>query len=55
MENSMIKHVAGLAAATCTTLVIFSAVAALADSDRAVLQQAKAAPATVVATASVVR
>ncbi len=55
MKNSMIKQVAGLAAAACTTLVIFSAVAALADSDRAALHQAKVAPATVVATASVVR
>lgn len=55
MKNSMIKQAAGLATAACTTLVIFSAVAALADSDRAAMQQAKAAPATVVATASVVR
>ncbi len=37
MKNSMIKQVAGLAAAACTTLVIFSAVAALADSDRAAI------------------
>jgi hypothetical protein len=55
MKNSMIKQVAGLAAAACTTLVTFSAVAALADSDRAALHQAKAAPATVVATAPAVR
>jgi hypothetical protein len=55
MKNSMIKQVAGLTAAACTTLVIFSAGAALADSDRAALHQVNAAPATVVATAAVVR
>jgi hypothetical protein len=37
MKNPMIKQVTGLAAAACTTLLIFSAVASLADPDRAAL------------------
>jgi hypothetical protein len=49
MTNSTIKHVIGLAAAACTTLVIVSQVASLADRDRAALVAAKSAPAKVAA------
>lgn len=49
MTNSTIKHVIGLAAAACTTLVIFSGVAALADPDRAALVAAKSIPAKLAA------
>jgi|MudIll2142460700_1097286.scaffolds.fasta_scaffold2250535_1 hypothetical protein len=49
MTNSTIKHVIGLAVAACTTLVIFSQVASLADHDRAELVAAKSAPAKVAA------
>lgn len=55
MTNSTIKHVIGLAAAACTTLVLFSAVAGLADKDRDAVQLAKSARATVVANASAIR
>ncbi len=49
MTNSTIKHLIGLAAAACTTLVLFSQVASLADHDRAALVAAKSAPAKVAA------
>lgn len=52
MTNSTIKHLIGLAGAACTTLVLFSAVAGLADKDRDAVQLAKAARATVVASAA---
>jgi len=55
MKNSTIKHLIGLAASACTTLVLFSAVASLADKDRDAVQLAKAARTTVVASASAVR
>ena len=55
MTNSTIKHVIGLTASACTTLVLFSAVASLADKDRDAIQLAKAARATVVASATAVR
>lgn len=55
MTNSTIKHLIGLAAAACTTLVLFSAVASLADNDRDALQIAKTARATVVASTSAAR
>jgi hypothetical protein len=55
MTNSTIKHVTGLAAAACTTLVLFSAVASLADKDRDTIHLAKAARATVIASAPAVR
>jgi len=50
MTNSTIKHLTGLAAAACTTLVLFSTVASLADSDRAALVAAQSAPAKVAVT-----
>lgn len=49
MTNSTLKHVIGLAGAACTTLVLFSQVASLADHDRAALVAAKSAPAKVAA------
>lgn len=52
MTDSTIKHVIGLAAAACTTLALFSAVAGLADQDRDAISLAKAARATVVASAA---
>lgn len=52
MTNSTIKHLIGLAAAACTTLVIFSQVASLADADRAALVAAKLAPVKVAASAA---
>jgi hypothetical protein len=52
MTNSTIKHLTGLAAAACTTLVLFSQVASLADHDRAALVAAQSAPATVAVNAS---
>jgi hypothetical protein len=55
MTNSTIKHVIGLAAAACTTLVLFSAVAGLADNDRDAVQLAKAARGAVVASAVATR
>jgi hypothetical protein len=55
MKNSTIKQVVGLAASACTTLVLFSAVASLADKDRDAAQLSKAARATVVASATAVR
>lgn len=51
MKNSTIKYLIGLSASACTTLVLFSAVASLADKDRDAIQLAKAARATVVASA----
>lgn len=55
MKNSTIKYLIGLTASACTTLVLFSAVASLADKDRDAIQLAKAARATVVASAAAVR
>ncbi len=55
MTQSPLKQVLGLAASAFTTLVLFSAVAGLADQDRDALQVAKAARATVVASAAAVR
>ena len=49
MTNSILKRLTGLAAAACTTLVLFSAVASLADKDRDALELAKAGRSTVVA------
>ncbi|MGE5714303.1 MAG: hypothetical protein ACM32F_10535 [Betaproteobacteria bacterium] len=55
MKNSTIKYLIGLTASACTTLMLFSAVASLADKDRDAVQLAKAARATVVASAAAVR
>jgi hypothetical protein len=55
MKSSTIKQLTGLAASAFTTLALFSAVASLADKDRDAIQFAKAARATVVASASAVR
>jgi hypothetical protein len=44
MTNTWIKHVIGLVAAGATTLALFSAVASLADDDRAALVAARTAP-----------
>ena len=44
MTNNWIRHVIGLAAAAATTLALFSAVASLADDDRAALVAARTAP-----------
>ena len=55
MTNSILKRLTGLAAASCTTLALFSAVASLADQDRDALDLAKAGRSTVVASASPAR
>jgi hypothetical protein len=52
MTNSILKRLTGLAAASCTTLVLFSAVASLADPDRDALDHAKAGRSTIVASAT---
>ena len=44
MANAWIKHVIGLVAAAATTLALFSAVASVADEDRAALVAARTAP-----------
>lgn len=51
MNRNLLSRAAALLAASVTTLVVFSAVAGLADEDRAVLLAAKVKP-TVVAEAS---
>lgn len=52
MTNSILKRLTGLAASACTTLVLFSGVASLADDDRNALELAKSGRSTVVASAS---
>ncbi|HQR21596.1 MAG TPA: hypothetical protein PLE54_16670 [Burkholderiaceae bacterium] len=44
MEKNLIKHAAAVIGAIATTFVLFSAVAGLADGDRALLLAAKAKP-----------
>jgi hypothetical protein len=41
MTNSILKRIVGLTAAASTTLVLFTAVVALADDDKAALVAAK--------------
>jgi hypothetical protein len=55
MTNPILKRLTGLAAAACTTLVLFSAVAGLADKDRDALELAKVGRSTVVASAAPAR
>jgi len=52
MTNSILKRLTGLTAAACTTLVLFSAVASLADNDRKAVELAKAGRPTVLASAA---
>jgi len=49
MTNSILSRAIGLAAAVSTTLVLFSAVVSLADSDKASLQAAQSVRGTQVA------
>jgi hypothetical protein len=53
MTNSILKRITGLAAAASTTLVLFSAVAGLADQDRDALALSKAGRTMLVANAAV--
>lgn len=46
MRKSVIRRAVALLAGAATTLVVFSAVASLADSDRATLLAAQIAPTT---------
>lgn len=55
MTNSILKHAVALGAAVTTTLVLFSAVAALADEDKAALVVAKSVRGSQVAQAAVAR
>ena len=52
MTNSYLKHMLSLAAAASTTLVLFSAVASLADSDKAALSAARTAQMTLASRAA---
>jgi hypothetical protein len=52
MDKNLIKRAAAVVAATATTLVLFSAVASLADEDRALLLAAKSKPTMVAGNAS---
>ena len=52
MSKNLMQRAAAVLAATATTLVLFSAVAGLADEDRALLLAAKTKPTQVAASSS---
>jgi hypothetical protein len=55
MTNSIIKHLTGLAAAACTTLVLFSSVVSLADDSKSALAHSQNARTIVLASDSALR
>jgi uncharacterized protein (DUF1778 family) len=54
-KTNLLKRAAAVLAATATTFVLFSAVAGLADEDRALLLAAKTKPTVVAATSEAVQ